>query len=354
MNVVPLVVFAVCAATACAQTFTVVPAAHAAADANSHLWLAGAVAPLRQQTLVGASHLQALVGRTLTALEVRRTAANEAFVGGTATMAVTLSITSAAPLAASPTFAANVGPAPVTVFAGSVTLPASPAATSASVAWSPQNTVRIPFATPFVYPGGNLLVDLQGQPIAGMNAPWWMADAVFEDVAGALVTVGTGCGAFGGAPQEWSQADVRTLVLGAQARFSAVGPLGGFGFAAFGSPTSPVPLAALGLPSASPSCALGVWPIDAMLVAPFAPIAASVSFGQAEVLVPIPNHPGLLGASLATQWFEPSQPATSNTIQWTISPALPSLDLTLVEGHAADAAGTVSVHHAPVLRFESQ
>ena len=213
MNVVPLVVFAVCAATACAQTFTVVPAAHAAADANSHLWLAGAVAPLRQQTIVGASHLQALVGRTLTALEVRRTAANEAFVGGTATMAVTLSITSAAPLAASPTFAANVGPAPVTVFAGSVTLPASPAATGASVAWSPQNTVRIPFATPFVYPGGNLLVDLQGQPIAGMNAPWWMADAVFEDVAGALVTVGTGCGAFGGAPQEWSQADVRTLAV---------------------------------------------------------------------------------------------------------------------------------------------
>jgi hypothetical protein len=356
MNVVASSLLPFCAAFACAQTFTVVPAAYATTDANSYEWLAGASAPLRQQTLVGASHLQALVGHTLTALEFRRTAVNETYTGGAAHLTVTLSSTPRTALTTSATFAANVGPQPVQVFAGTVTLPTSPATAGpgTSVAWTPQNTVRIAFTTPFVYPGGTLLVDIEGQPIPGQQAQWWMTDAVFEDIAGTVTEISPGCCVTGGPQTDWSWVAKRSLVLGGTAQCRAYGPIGSVGFAVFGAPTPPVPLGALGLPAASASCVLGVWPIDVVMVAPFEPVWPSFPFGDAEVRVTIPNHPGLLGASMATQWFEPSQMVSSNTLLWTIAPSAPVQNLTLVEGHPAEAEGTVSVHLAQVLRFESQ
>src|SRR5688572_11508272 len=76
----------------------VVPAAHAQNDAISHVWLPGASQDVRQVTLVGAGHLQSLVGRELTAIEYRRSAANEIYLGGTANMTVELSIAPHGPL----------------------------------------------------------------------------------------------------------------------------------------------------------------------------------------------------------------------------------------------------------------
>ena len=71
--------FVALAAAASAQTSVTVPAAHAASDAVRHLWLAGAGDDMRQQVLIGASHLGALVGKQLTAIELRRDANADAY-----------------------------------------------------------------------------------------------------------------------------------------------------------------------------------------------------------------------------------------------------------------------------------
>jgi hypothetical protein len=146
-----------------APQHAVVPAVYASNDAISYGWIAGASRDVRQQTLVGASHLQALLGRELLALELRRTAADETYQGGTAHLTVVLSTSPNEPLRTSPTYYANVGPDAVQVHSGPVTLPTSPPALGPTVPWSAQNTVRIQFSTPFVYRGGTLCIDVVGQ-----------------------------------------------------------------------------------------------------------------------------------------------------------------------------------------------
>ena len=67
-----------------AQQTLVAPAAYTSTDAIAYEWVAGASRPLRQQTLIGASHLAAMVGHNITSIELRRNAANETYAGGTA------------------------------------------------------------------------------------------------------------------------------------------------------------------------------------------------------------------------------------------------------------------------------
>lgn len=341
-----------------APQYQVVPAAYATTDAISYEWLAGASRALRQQTLVGASHLQALVGRSITALEFRRNAANEVYQGGVADLTVSLSIAPHGPLGASMTYAENVGSNPVQVFSGLVTLPTSPATTGPAVGWTAANTVRIALQTPFVYQGGTLLVDVTGQPIAGQNANWWMADAEFEDLKGSISPIGGGCGLYGGANHEWSHVAARTLLPGAHARFWAYGTPNGLGFVVFGAPSpTPIPLWSFGIPT--PGCELHLQPglILATTVAVFeaqsSPYVAAFG-GIAETRLKLPAAPWLFGFSLATQWFDLAQMATSNAIQWTVASAIPALDMALVEGSPTEATGEVSVHLAHVLRFEFQ
>lgn len=345
-------------AAALAQTpqHAVVPAAYTNTDAISYGWIAGASRDVRQQTLVGPSHLQTLIGRELLALELRRTAANETYQGGTAHLTVVLSTSPNEPLRTDPTYYRNVGSDATQVYGGPVTLPTSPPDTGPAVPWSPQNTVRIAFTTPFVYRGGTLCIDVVGQPIAGQNANWWMADAEFEDIQGSALPIGTGCGAFGGPQHAWSFASERTLLPGAHARFWAYGPPNGWTIAAFGVPTpTPIPLPAMGVPA--PGCTMALNPnlLLATTVAMFEPEIDPRLWshgGSAEARIWIPNAPWVFGLSLATQWFDLTQPATSNTIQWTVANAMPSLDMALVEGHPGETHGEVAVHMAPVWRVE--
>lgn len=76
--------------------------------------------------------------------------------------------------------------------------------------------------------------------------------------------------------------------------------------------------------------------------------------GRADLELPIPALPALLGVTLTTQWFDWTQQATSDAIEWTIAPTLPTLDMALVEGHPSEATGLATPHIAPVLRFEFQ
>lgn len=335
---------------------TVVPAAYAGTDAISHLWLAGASADLRQQTLVGPSHLTALVGRTLTALELRRSAANEVYGGGTAHLVVRLSSAPQPPLRGSPVFAQNVGADEVQVFSGPVVLPTSPAATGPVVAWTPDNVVRIEFTTPFVYHGGTLCLDVTGQAQSGQTADWWMADAVFEDLAGTAIEAGAGCGPYGGPLGQWSFVSTRLLVPGSHARFTAHGTPWGIGIAMLGQRSPfPIPLTALGLPA--PGCDLHLMTLDVMLPALFVPEmhpGLQSLGGFAEVRAWIPDDAAVFGVTLTAQWLDLGQLRLSNAVEFSVAGAMPSLDLAVVEGHPAEAAGEIAVHMAHVLRIEHQ
>ncbi len=334
---------------------TVIPASYAAADAIGYLWLPGASQDVRQQTLVGQSHLTALVGRNITAIELRRSAANETYAGGTADLTVVLSTSPSQPLRCSRTWAANVGPDATQVFAGPVTLPTSPPEIGPNVAWTPANVVRIAFQTPFPYSGGTLCIDVTGQAIAGQNANWWMADAMVEDVAGTAVVRGNGCGTFGGPQGHWSHTATRQLIPGGHARFFADGPPGSFGLAAIGTfNPMPLPLTALGLPS--PGCVLHLGTLDAMLVGVFEPFPhpALAHRGVAEVRLWIPDTPAVFGVTFTTQWLEWTQLATSNAIEWAVAATIPSLDMAVIDGHPNETFGEINVCMAHVLRLEHQ
>lgn len=342
-----------------AQNYAVVPAANAATDAMSYEWIAGATKLQRQQSLVGASHLTALVGRQIQALELRRSAVTEAFAAGSTHMAVSLSTSPNLPLSCSNNFAANVGPDLTAVFSGTVTLPASPATggTGSPVAWTTNNTVRIAFTTPFLYQGGTLCIDITGTPIVGQGT-WWMADAIEEGIAGtSSIEIGTGCGAYGGPQRQWSSVAARSLVAGGVGIFRAEGPPYGVTAALFGTATAtPFPLSLLGI--ATPNCICHLDPLQPVFAMPVLyepevhPLAGPVSI--AEIALQLPAVPQVLGFQMTTQWFDLNQLALSNAFTWQVGTALPGLDMALVEGHPSLPIGNVTTYLAHVFRFEYQ
>lgn len=360
MVVLPHPILLACALFAAglvAQQSVVIPAAYTTTDAISYEWIAGASRDLRQQTLIGASHLTSLVGHQITALELRRTAANETYQGGTTHLTIRLSYAPHQPLEGSDAFAANVGLGQVLVFDGDVTLPLSPPPTNATMAWSTDNVMRVEFDSPFLYVGGTLCLDITGQPVSGQNANWWMADAEFENVTGSVVDWGGGCGAYGGPTHEWSNIARRTLLPGGVARFFAFGPPNSVGLIVFGQRNPvPVPLWMLGLP-APVGCDLHLATLDLIAAAVFEPENEPGLLsrgGVADFRLKIPNSPQVLGLGMLTQWVELSQMATSNALAWTIATAPPSLDMALLEGHPQSPTGELSVHLAHVMRFEYQ
>jgi len=97
--------------------------------------------------------------------------------------------------------------------------------------------------------------------------------------------------------------------------------------------------------------------ILAAIVVPFVPETDPLvqpRGGIADFRLHLPNVSWVLGTQLATQWFELSQMASSNTWLWSVANAAPTLDMALVEGHPSEAKGEVSVHLAHVLRLEYQ
>lgn len=340
-----------------AQQFQVVPAAYTSQDAVSMLWIPGASRDVRHQTLIGQSHLQNLLGRTITALQLRRSVADEAYPAGAADLTVTLSTTNRTPLTAARTFADNHGSNQTTAFQGPVAIPNS-AATTTTPGWTATDAIRIALQQPFVYTGGTLVIDLLGTAITGQTADWWPADAAFEDLNGTVSEIATGCGDYGGANGRWSYVDPRTLLVGAAAHFWAQGPANSFGLAVFGQGMTPgLPLVTFGL--SAPGCNLNILPpsVVATAIAPFVPAGdprLASRDGIADLYFPIPNVPISLNLALTTQWFEFSAPATSNALQWTICGVAPTLDMALVEGHPSQPAGNVRVHMAHVWRIEHQ
>lgn len=339
-----------------AQQSQVVPALHANTDAPAYGWVAGASRDVRQQTLIAPFHLTNLVGRSITALELRRHAADEPYAGGTADLTLTLSVSANQPVDCSNVFAVNEGPNAVQVFSGPIDFPTSPQPTGA-VGWTADNIIRIEFATPFVYQGGTLCVDLVGHPISGQNANWWMADLDLEDIGGTIDNLGGGCGQYGGADKKWSYVSRRSLLPGAFAHFMANGTPNGVGLAIFGNRSvTPIPTSLLGIQGPA-GCELWLSSLDASVPVVFAPPADPADTwigGDAEVFVKIPNSATLYGATLTTQWVDLSQMALSNAIEWSVAMVAPSIGLALIEGHPNYATGLATPYMGHVMRFEYQ
>ncbi|MGC6488512.1 MAG: hypothetical protein ACON4Z_12775 [Planctomycetota bacterium] len=331
---------------ALAQAVVTAPAAHATSDAVRHLWLAGAGADMRQQVLIGASHLGALVGEQLTAIELRRDANGDAFSAGAAHWTVTLSSSSAGTYDASPTFAANVGADAVQVFDGQVTFPASPAAAGPAVAWTADNVVRVAFQTPFAYAGGRLCVDITGAAVPGQESFDWLPDAHCEDPTGSAVTLGGGCGPY--ATQAY--VDDYGLSVGSAATFSAGGTPNVFAFAMTGPAlAAPVPLSLIGWGAPYTGCAIRVDPLSVTPV--LLPDLLGASMGIGAWRLPIPNDGALQGLGFATQWLDWATRTTTDAIAWTVG-ARYALDMATVEGDLQATAGHRVTNTAFVVRVE--
>ncbi|HEB52966.1 MAG TPA: hypothetical protein ENI87_06915 [bacterium] len=344
-------------ATIVGQSLTVVPAANATADALRFCALPGATSPFRHQVLIGASHLASLVGQDILAIEFRRSAADETYVGGAIQMTVDLSISPNTPLESSATFSQNVGAATASgpEFSGTVTIPTSPPEVGPNVAWDADNTVRIALTTPFHYAGGTLCIDMVGTPVSGQELHWWMADAAFEDVSGTTVDLGGGCGAYGGSQSSWSFVASRSLIPGGYAQFFAFGSPYGLALAAHGS-RSPIgtPLSLLGF-NAQPGCELFLSTLDVLTPTVFLPDPALPERGgRADIEFKVAPDPAVLGFTMTTQWLDWSQMATSNAVEWTVAASIPTLDMALIEGHPQSATGSVAAAMSYVVRFEHQ
>lgn len=338
-----------------AQSHTVVPPQFATNDAVHQTGVPGVV-DQRTQILVGPSHLASMIGQDIQAIELRRSAANEIFIGGKIDLTVYLSIAPHGPLDCSNIFSNNAGPNPTLAFFGQVTVDDSPANVGPTINWSSDNKVRIPVSSIFTYTGGTLCIDIVGHPVNGEELQWWAADATFEHHPGTVTNLTGGCGGVGGTQGDWSAIERHSLVVGGHAHMIAHGTPNGLAIAAIGPQSPPIPLTTLGLTPPG-ACDLRIFPIDILVPAWFDPgsnPAYALNGGRADLSIKIPNIPGAQGLTLTTQWFDWSQQATSNALEWTIAASIPTLDMASIEGHSSSLTGKASVHIAPVIRLEHQ
>lgn len=338
-----------------AQQATFIPAANTLDDGNSRFWIGGTVQPERQLTLIDGSLLQPLLGETIHAIAFRRNAESEALVGGSAQLTVRMSHASRSWSNASVAFGQNHGQDVVAVFQGTVTLPSSPATNATQVAWTAANAVEILFQVPFRYLGGTLAVEIAGQPDPQQPTAWWPADAAWEPNAGNEVSVGNGCGQFGGPAGQWSFVSADNLVPGGSALFTALGPVGELAYWMLADRTlqNAVDLGPFG----SPGCFAHV---QTPLAGEVVVFAHALRPGQpalgafAQFHLPVPSSPSFLGASFASQWFGlGSQGITaSNAHGWSIAGQAPTLAMTLVTAAGENAtSGKLVPGCGHVLRF---
>ncbi|HLU40397.1 MAG TPA: hypothetical protein VK081_13510, partial [Planctomycetota bacterium] len=176
----------------CAQQAVVVPPEAAAVDAATLTDLAGFHRRFVQQVVVRSSLLSGF--REFTALAVRRDGQfDRPLTGGRASLQVTLAPALTSPDRVAAVFAANRGPATV-VFDGEVVIPDSPALPHRNAAtWSSPHAVEIQFSTPFVHAGGDLCIELRGEPVAGAASPWWPIDCALYPHDAQVTPIGQSC-----------------------------------------------------------------------------------------------------------------------------------------------------------------
>lgn len=335
-----------------AQQHLVVPAVAATQDGDSRASVAGIMESGREQILIGSSHLQSLVGKSINALEFRRTKGAEAFSGGVSNLVVSMSIAPHLPLQAAATFADNCGPSPLVVFSGPVTAPNSPANPASTVLWNVDNVVRVPFQVPYLYQGGTLCIDIVGSAQAGASSPWWVADAALQSRDSLVIDLGPGTGPHCDGIGRWSSVDASELSAGGEARLTAIGANPAVVLGMIGRPSlAPIPLNPIGLGAPGAMAYLEEVYLSRLFFMTAPPIPL-LNVGVANWGIPLPNESWMLGLEFASQWLDLVTWDVSNGVLIRISSVPPSFDMAHVEGLANDPVGDRSVNSAPVLRFE--
>lgn len=323
-----------------AQDLHVVPTGLAHAEGPSSFGVPGvAHGALRIQIVVGATELTPLVGRSLTGLWLRRdTSWEEALPSASGGVEVRIGAAARSPDAAEPNFATNL-PSSVLVFDDTLELPASPAAGEGNTSWSVDQTVRIPFQTPFPYRGGDLAIEFLR---TGTASTFWPADATEDTVTGSVVSVGTTCGPRA-SMQRTADVGPRGLVLGRTASFLVVGTPSAPAWLMVGPGLRAVPvdLTAFG----APGCVLHAQPW--VTLPTFLSTAADgfAGHGLANVDVHLPTDPNLGGAILGTQFLEfgPQGLITSNALLCQLATTGPSLQMAAVVSRDGETPDVVSL-----------
>jgi hypothetical protein len=323
-----------------AQQLHVVPAALSDLEGPSSFGVPGVShSALRIQIVIGASELTPVAGRSLTGLWLRRDTSWEDALP-TARGALTVRIGAAAhgPDVAQPSFAANL-PTSTLVYDGELRAPAAGAVTEGNTSWSADQTVRIPFQTPFVYGGGDLAIEFTR---TGTAATFWPSDATEDTAAGNVVSVGTTCGPLA-SMQQTAHAGPRGLVLGRTASFLVVGTPSSPAWLMVGAALRAVPidLTAFG----APGCVLHAQP---WVTLPTFLSNANDGFagnGLANVDVHLPTDPNLGGAILGTQFLEFGAQGliTSNALLCQLATTGPMLPMAAVVSRDGETPDVVSL-----------
>lgn len=320
-----------------AQSTLFVPAGAESVEGPSNVAIAGLGHSGANQFILGASHLSGLVNRHLSRLSFRRDGGYPIpYPAGNARLTVRLAHAAFAPHEVARDFAVNA-PSPQTVFDGVIALPAS-GSVSTPLAWASPHVVEIAFATPFLYQGGPLAIEILGTNLE--PAPfWWTVDGVEDDLRGSVVDEGFACGPRSGPNQVTASVAENSLVPGGNAEFLLFGSQGDPAFLLLGANTFPVPLSLA--PLGAPGCELRV---DPFLALPAAVVDSGQSGlgGLARLLLPIPSQPAFHGGQLVAQWLElGTRVASSQTLRFTLAARLAALELVSLERHQD---GSVEVH----------
>jgi hypothetical protein len=213
--------------------------------------------------------------------------------------------------------------------------------------------VRIVFQTPFTYLGGTLCVDVIVMPLRARNADWWMADAEFEDISGATLEIGQGCGAYGGAQHRWSHVAQRSLLPGAYARFWACGAAIRVGLALFGASGCAIRCRCSACRRRLQSLPEHVGRRDAGCLRTGAGPGPCLERWHRRSADPDPEQSGCSGlhAHDAVARVEPARGEQRDPMDHRLGD--PALDMAVVEGHGQSSRRGCA-HMAHVMRFEFQ
>ncbi|MEZ5963846.1 MAG: hypothetical protein R3F56_08385 [Planctomycetota bacterium] len=318
--------------------------------------LAGATSPRRQQFLIGEGLLVALRGHGILRISFRRDGQPSSLASGKTIITVKLDQqTVQDPWRPSTTFQENLGPSAATVFQGEIVLPTSPRpAHRDSVGFGSSEAISIDLPQPYLYLGGTLCIDVEGEPVQGFATRAWPIDIDRDGARGVITTEGRSCVVTPERVTRSITADPVALRPGATARFvgfGAGGELAGLLLASQKLP-SPIDLGFLG----APGCELGVVPILEMWSTATAhrrgPLAA------ANAYLSVPHAAQFVSARLHAQWLFVQGGAirTTQTMTLDLAPVLASIDGAIVTSlpQRGASSGEIQVSAVPVVRIDWQ
>lgn len=342
----PLVVTLLLCSPLFAQTWSTVPSGYLAAEGEARTGVPGLGPTGTRQYVIGASHLQGLLGREILALALRRDANwQEPSPAATATLVVRIGHAARAPSAVATDFAINL-PQPIEVFRGSVAVRASNAGSSPP-GWAAPELLEVPFNAPFVYAGGDLAIEIDGQAMTPAGS-WWPVDAVEDLVAGTVTNEGQACGPRAGTMGVTATASQHGLVPGGTAVFDFDAQAGNLALLLVGVATHPDPID-LGVLGA-PGCMLRV-DFFAALPCPVVATGQPALGDMAWARIALPSQSTLLGGQLVAQWLEFGNPvAVSQAMRVRFAGRMPNLDLVTLQ-RFADLGVEIQPQRAPVFGF---